>query len=433
MKKISAILALSISVFVAMPAWADAEKDELRAEIEGLKARLSALETKLTEQTQPMTAGGHSWHETAPVITLPSALSGVAISGYVDATYDYNFNSPDTRTNVGRVFDRHSNSFNLNAAEVDLQKPVSADSRVGFRTDLFFGNDAEVIGSTGLGLTTDEFDLEQAYVEILVPTSNAIPGLNDIDLKAGKFVTLLGAEVIESKDNWNASRGLLFGFAIPFTHTGALATYTFNNGWDIAGGVVNGWDVVDDTNNDKTAIAHFGFNNIALGGDSSLTVSLNGVTGAEAAGDDHSKRTVGDIVAIYKTPWKPLTLMYNFDYGQEENLLVDPRSSLSTLVDSATWFGHAGYARIDLNDQWSISGRGEYFNDDNGVRVVSGTPATYWELTGTLEYRPWKNLITRLEVRYDDSDRNVYNEDTLPRTALTDSQTTIMGEAIFVF
>ena len=125
--------------------------------------------------------------------------------------------------------------------------------------------------------------------------------------------------------------------------------------------------------------------------------------------------------------------MYNYDYAHQENILTDPRSSAATLVDDANWYGHAGYARIDINDQWSVSGRGEYFNDSDGLRVVSGTPATYWEATGTLEYRPWKNLITRLEVRYDDADRNVYNDDTLPVTALTDSQTTIMGEAIFIF
>jgi hypothetical protein len=41
----------------------------------------------------------------------------------------------------------------------------------------------------------------------------------------GKFVTPLGAEVIETKDNWNYTRGLLFTWAIPFTHLGARATY----------------------------------------------------------------------------------------------------------------------------------------------------------------------------------------------------------------
>src|SRR5436309_1397363 len=43
-------------------------------------------------------------------------------------------------------------------------------------------------------------------------------------VKAGKFVTLLGSEVIEAPSNFNYSRSFLFGFAIPFTHTGVLFT-----------------------------------------------------------------------------------------------------------------------------------------------------------------------------------------------------------------
>jgi len=33
-------------------------------------------------------------------------------------------------------------------------------------------------------------------------------------------VTPAGAEVVESKDNWNYSRGLLFAWAIPYFHFG---------------------------------------------------------------------------------------------------------------------------------------------------------------------------------------------------------------------
>jgi hypothetical protein len=51
----------------------------------------------------------------------------------------------------------------------------------------------------------------QAYVSVKLPA--------DVVLDAGKFVTNAGAEVIEAKDNWLYSRSLLFGFAVPFTHT----------------------------------------------------------------------------------------------------------------------------------------------------------------------------------------------------------------------
>ena len=82
-------------------------------------------------------------------------------------------------------------------------------------------------------------------------------------------------------------------------------------------------------------------------------------------------------------------------------------------------------------DHWSVSGRGEYFNDKNGARIVSGALAQYWELTGTLEYRPWKDFITRLEYRHDQADQDVFNAH--KAGVFSDYQDTISGEAIFTF
>jgi len=48
-----------------------------------------------------------------------------------------------------------------------------------------------------------------------------------------------------------------------------------------------------------------------------------------------------------------------------------------------------------------------------------------------LEYRPWKNFITRLEYRYDDANQDVFNDHATG--VLNDHQNTISGEAIFIF
>ncbi len=421
MKKLNALLALvAIAGLVFTPvAFADAGTDDLKAEITALKARLAQLEAKVAATPVPAAPAA-----TAPTIEVPSLVQGIQLSGYADATYNYNFNQPNTLTNRARVFDSHANNFNIDVFKLTFQKPVSADNRVGYRGDLLFGTDSQVITSTGLGIGTDEFDLEQGYAEILLPTAGKIPGINDIDLKAGKFVTLMGAEVIESKDNWNTSRGLLFGYAIPFTHTGVRLSQTFDNGWDIAFGVNNGWDITTDTNKGKTLEGHFGFNAIPLPGDSKVTIALNGIVGPEAAGNNHSKRYLSDIVVTYNTPWKPLTLMYNMDYASEEDLLATGINGI--------WVGHAMYARYDINDKWSVSARGEYFNDQDGVRVLSGTPAKYWEATGTLEYRPWKNLVTRLEYRFDDANRRVFFSNNVGGS-LSKDQGTISGEVMYIF
>jgi len=58
----------------------------------------------------------------------------------------------------------------------------------------------------------------------------------------------MGYELIEGYDGYNDnySRSILFGYAIPFTHTGVKASYAFSS--KVAGmvEVVNGWDLLRD-------------------------------------------------------------------------------------------------------------------------------------------------------------------------------------------
>ena len=56
---------------------------------------------------------------------------------------------------------------------------------------------------------TPKFDMQEAYISARIPIGNGPV------LKVGKFVTLLGYEVIESPLNLNYSRGYLFSLAHP--------------------------------------------------------------------------------------------------------------------------------------------------------------------------------------------------------------------------
>lgn len=409
----------TIGAFALNTSMARAESgNAIATQLSTLKEQVKALEEKLTAYEKNQAAASPA----GPTSPLTALTAGVQVSGFVDSTYSYNFNRPKSGNNVARVFDHDANSFNVNAAKLAFQKSASAESPVGFRADILAGNDAELIHSAGLGTSGESFDLEQAYAELNVPLSHASSSMNDFSLKVGKFVTLAGAEVIEAKDNWNVSRSLGFGYAIPFTHTGLRGTYVFDNGWDLVLGVNNGWDSFDDNNSGKTFEGHFGFNGLKLPGDSQLTVALNGYVGPELASNDSSQRTLGDVVATYKTPWKPLTLMYNFDYAKQED-------GVASGTD-ATWYSHAAYFKLDLADDWSLAGRGEYFKDDDGYRIVSGTPANYREFTATLEYRPWNGVITRFEYRNDHANESVFEDND---GGSKDSQNTLAGEVIVSF
>lgn len=378
-----------------------------KAEIQMLKARLDKLEAKMADRASQDAGAAPG----TAALQLPSGLQGVHMSGFVDTQYTYNFNAPETTTNTLRVFDTQANSFMINNAQLALEKPVSSESPVGFKTELMFGTDAEVVGSVtgGLGTTTSELELQEAYGEYLAPVGNGL------DLKVGKFATLHGAEVIESKDNWNISRSFLFGYAIPFTHTGVRAAYPVSDALTVLGGVSNGWDVVDDTNQAKTL--ELGIASTPLTG---VTLGSTFMSGAEQAGDNHHGRRLIDVVAGWH-PTEPLQLKLNYDYGWED----DP----AVLHNNAVWQGIAGYARYAVTDKAVVSLRSEFFNDPDGVRTaftsgingVTDNNLQLFEITLTGEYQFNPHFLGRLEYRHDKADASVYRRQDIGQVSTQDT------------
>src|SRR4030095_16541161 len=176
---------------------------------------------------------------------IMSFFRSTELSGFVDAYYGYNFNHPGVHPQL-RNFDTKSSQFSLNMAKVVLEKKPVADSRLGFRTDLAFGPATEIVHASEPGGADLFRHIQKAYLSYLAPVGKGL------QIDVGKLVTPHGAEVIETKDNWNYSRSLLFALAIPYYHFGVRATYPVNYKFSLSGHVVNGWNNVVDNNNRKT-------------------------------------------------------------------------------------------------------------------------------------------------------------------------------------
>src|SRR5438105_9594264 len=172
------------------------------------------------------------------------------LSGFVDAYYGYNFNTPVTRkAGPERTFDVQHNSFSLNLAELSLEKKPTTDSRGGFRLDLDYGPTQDIVNATEPSGPHVFRNIGQAYLSY---QANVGKGLQ-IDF--GKFVTPLGFEVIKTKDDWNYSRSLLFANAIPYYHMGLRAAFNVGSKLALTGYLVNGWNNVLDNNTAKTMAA----------------------------------------------------------------------------------------------------------------------------------------------------------------------------------
>ena len=216
----------------------------------------------------------------------------------MDTYYGYNFNQPQTQLNGAARLRRPSNQFALNLIELSLDKPPdAANSRLGYHLGLGFGQAMNAVNSTdpaGLGFAQY---LKEAYLSYLAPVGKGL------QVDVGKFVTPHGAEVIETKDNFNYSRGLLFAYAIPYYHFGLRAKYSFNDKYSVTGFVVNGWNDIADNNTGKTCGVTFGWNPTKK-----ISIAQGYMMGPETARHQRHWRQLSDTVVTYSPtggspPW----------------------------------------------------------------------------------------------------------------------------------
>src|SRR3989338_9101198 len=114
-------LVVSLSVpFSGSHAFAD-EASALKSEVAVLKERLKQLEDRLSRQEQQsarQASAGSTLPPTAGESSeIPAWVHNLQLSGFVDASYVYNTQSPENRANSLRVFDTESNGFQPNAGE----------------------------------------------------------------------------------------------------------------------------------------------------------------------------------------------------------------------------------------------------------------------------------------------------------------------------
>lgn len=365
---------------------------------QNVRERLEELDRKVEQQRQSI-----------------ASILGIDIHGLVAVDYVQNFNDPDSRMNQVRVFDQDANTFTLNQANLFFSR-AREDAALGFGINLDFGETAEVVGgatrwSNGDSSESDNsFELREAFLTYRLPIGDGIV------LKAGKFVTLHGAEVIKSYNalNYTVSNSILFGFAIPFTHTGLMATIPLNDYFALDLGVVNGWDNVVDNNDGKTF--HGG---LKIAPSELVSLYLSGSYGPEQDDDGDSKRAMATAL-LTVSPVERLTFIVDGNYGNE--------SDIETLSDDedADWYGVAGYAIVGLTERISFTLRGEIFDDPDGVRGIN---ATVWEVTPSLSIQISDGLLARLEYRHDEASQPIFESD----DRLQSGQDTAAAELIFAF
>lgn len=309
----------------------------------------------------------------------------VEVSGLVDGYYSYNFNRPDGKANTGRAFDAYDNSFSLNLAKLTLEKKNDLANPLGFKLDLGYGPTVDIVNGPGPFGGQQVKNVLQAYLSYVVPVGNGLT----VDF--GKFVTPVGAEVIETKDNYNYTRSFMFAYG-PYYHTGFRGKYTVNSKVSFTGFLLNGWDTALDNNNGKT----YGMS-VSLTPTSKFAITETYLGGPEQTGDSRPWRNFSDTVISYVATDK-LTFLANIDYGTDKFVTGQ----------KGHWFASAFYFKYAFNNRFAFSPRYEVFDDHDGFRT--GLRQTLQEFTLTQEVKLVNNFITRFEFRRDWSNQDFFNK-----------------------
>jgi putative OmpL-like beta-barrel porin-2 len=288
---------------------------------------------------------------------------------------------------------------------------------IGGHMDFLFGWDTGLIHSSGIydnpavaGVTKgyyksrtspeNQADFNQAYVDIALPIGTGLR------IRAGKFVTLLGWEVIDPTKNPFYSHSYMFGYAIPFTHTGVYAEYKVCDDVLVDAGVTRGWNqTFRDNNGSPDILAGVTITPQESDELKKWTFIVNLSEGPQATHDNHDWWTVLDLQVKYALDAKT-NVGANIDYGDAPGAVAS---------GAAQWYGIAGYGSYILCDYVTANLRAEYYGDNKSFTLGPGGAANVYEATVNVQIKPMphnsigQNLIIRPEVRLDYSEHGFFN------------------------
>lgn len=342
--------------------------------------------------------------EESPVMT---ALASTTISGYVDVAGHWNLGeqkdggaggSIASVPNYGKGEQGKTDGFNLNVVNLTIAKPLDESQwAAGYKAELLFGPDAVGYNTSVVngGQAHSDFGIKQAYVELRTPVGNGL------DFKVGVFDTILGYESFNNGSNPNYTRSWAWGIQ-PTQHTGVLASYAFNETVSATAGIanthapgINSRAHYVKSEADKTAMGSIAItapeSSGFLQGSTLYSGAIYGFS--TSTGDNQANYYTGATIA---TPVEGLSVGLAYDYVHQNG---GGNTSGNTYQNV-----YGLYASFQATEKVSLHLRGEYADGEVIYTTNSGENGEIWSITGTVEYDLWANVLTRLEVRYDNAE-----------------------------
>ncbi len=350
--------------------------------------------------------------------------SQVKVYGWLENTITGNANGRGNGINFGVTPNTLADTWMGNQYYLIFEKPLEQNDTInfGFRSDNLFGNDWSFNHARGYGdtITKSEgfggYDPAQYYGEVHLPFITE----GGIDVKAGRWYTILGYEQVPATSRPLISVPYMFNYGQPFTHLGVMTTTHVTDKLNWYNGTINGWDRGWDQ---RYELGYIGGINYTFNEDkTNLAVSYvwgpdqfpsfippgqniqptgTPVTPPQFAGVrntyySHAYRNMFTSVLTHKWSDK-LTEVMETDQGWEQNV---PFVNGKLRRQDVGWYSFGNWFLYQLTEKLTGVWRAEVFWDQSGVRTgTSG--GRFYEQTLGLIYKPKSWLWIRSEARYD--------------------------------
>jgi Putative beta-barrel porin-2, OmpL-like. bbp2 len=300
------------------------------------------------------------------------------VSGYLEVYYAYDFNQPENNTRPGFVysFSRH-NEVNLNIGFI----------RGAYNTDNVRANLALMAGTyPNANLAAEPGVLKNIY------EANAgvkLSSTKNLWIDAGIFSSHIGFESAVGRDCWNLTRSVLADNS-PYYETGAKISYTTDEGkWFFSGLFLNGWQRIQRV--EGNSLPSFG-TQITFKPSSSITLNGSSFIGTDKPDSARLMRFFHNFYGIFQVSEK-IGVTIGFDCGWEDRDING--------IGTNSWYSPVVIVRAAINDKLAISARGEYYSDEHGVIIATGTPNGFKTsgLSLNLDYKVFPAAWWRIEAR----------------------------------
>jgi hypothetical protein len=344
---------------------------------------------------------------TVPVLahaqTVPDSAR-IRWSGFVDSYIAYDVNRPPTGDRVFTTQAARHAEANVNLAYVDA---TLDGNRVRGRVALQFGTavQANYAGEPRRGsISGPEVSrfVQEAFAGYQVTRALWIDG--------GIMLAPFGPESWVSRDNWTYTRSLVADNS-PYYEAGARAVWQMTPAVEAQLHVINGWQNISETNEDKAVAARLQWNVSP-----NVTLVYDTFIGNEAADTLPSELRLFQEAMVRAALGPRVAAIVAYDWGSQR--AMDGR---------ARWRGFVTVVRYEARRRLHVAGRVEAYSDPRQVIVRTGQGKAFVAKGASvnLDVQVDPRLVWRTEMRLLRNKTAVFPERSGPN-ALTDKNAALV-------